>query len=296
MSEITTVNQNYSEETFVCESAFDKLRLMGRNWAVKDGQTRAVVLILHGSGEHCQRYRHMARFLNSHNIACVSFDMRGHGESEGERGFVPCLAALQADLECINEHVRKELYPNIPLVIYSHGTGSLICLGYILRRVEQIRHYQAIIISTPSLCLRKRPTSLLLFFSRAFANLDPHFRLPAEGNYSNVYTNDPEVVEAYRNDPLVHDRWPATTLSIFLELGYLLERNIVYAPCPLLIQHGSADSITPIAGVRKWIQKRVKGDVQFKEWPGNYHELHNDINKEEILTFIIHWIEEKLKI
>jgi len=234
--------------------------------------------------------------LNTHQIACVSFDWRGHGESEGERGFAPCLAALHDDLEYIIERIQTELHPDIPIVIYSHGTGSLICLGHILRRPTKPLNCQAMIISTPSLCLRRRPTSLLLFISRAFANLDPHFRLPAGGNHTNVYTNDPEVVEAYRNDPLVHDRWPATTVSIFLELGQLLERHIVYAPCPLMIQHGVDDSTTPIDGIRKWTRKRVRGDVQFKEWPGNFHELHNDINKEEILTFAVYWIEEKLKI
>jgi len=296
MSEVVTMNEIKWEEIFVCESPFDKLRLKGRNWPVIEGRTRAVVLIVHGSGEHCQRYRHVALLFNAHQIACVSFDMRGHGESQGDRGYAPRLQALHDDLECITERVRSELYPNIPLVIYSHGTGSLICLGYILQRPEQARNYEAMIISTPSLCLRRRPTSLLLFFSRAFANLDPHFRLPVEGNKKNTYSNDPIVVEAYRNDLLVHDRWPATTITIFLEIGQLLEKHIVNTPCPLLIQHGDADVITPIDGIRKWAYERVEGDVEFKEWPGNFHELHNDLNRAEILTFDVLWIREKLNI
>jgi alpha-beta hydrolase superfamily lysophospholipase len=296
MSETATVNEDRWEETFVCVSPFDKLRLIGRNWPVKGSQSRAVVLIVHGSGEHCQRYRLVARFLNVYQIACVGFDWRGHGESDGERGFTTSINALHDDLECIIERIQTQLYPGVPIVIYSHGTGSLICLGHILRRPEQSRRYQAMIISTPSLCLRRRPTLLLLFLVRAFANLDPHFLLPIYGNRVNIYTNDPEVVEAYRNDPLVHDRWPAATIAMFLELGLLLEQNIVQAPCPILIQHGAADTITPIAAVRKWIRKRVRGEVQFKEWPENYHELHNDINKEEVLTFAVRWIEEKLKI
>lgn len=296
MSETSTVDEDRNGETFVCESPFDKLYITGRRWPVRSGRTRAVVLIVHGSGEHCQRYIHMANFFNTHQIACVSFDWRGHGESEGERGFAPRLDALHDDLECVIERIQTELHPGIPIIIYSHGTGSLICLGHILRRPTKPFNCKAMIISTPSLCLRRRPTSLLLFMSRAFANLDPHFRLPVDGNYTNVYTNDPEVVEAYRNDPLVHDRWPATTVSMLLELGLLLEKNIVNAPCPLLIQHGAADSITPIRAIRKWTQKRVRGDVQFKEWPGNFHELHNDINKEEVLTFDVRWIEEKLNI
>ena len=292
----TTDEQQYAEEVFACESPFDRLRLIGRNWPVRNATARAVVLVVHGSGEHGQRYTHMARFFNVHHIVCVNFDWRGHGQSDGERGFAPCANALHDDLECIIERIETELHPGVPLVVYSHGTGSVICLAHIVRRPEAARRYHAIVISTPSLCLRKRPNRLTLFIARAFANLDPHFRLPVEGNYTNVYTNDREVVATYRNDPLVHDRWPAATTSIFLELAMLLEKNTVHTPCPLLIQHGGADQITPIAGIRKWTRDRVRGDVQLKEWPENYHELHNDMNKEEILTFVIHWLEEKLRI
>jgi alpha-beta hydrolase superfamily lysophospholipase len=296
MSEIATMNENNWEETFVCESPFDKLRLMGRNWPVKEGPTRAVVLIVHGSGEHCQRYRHVAVLFNTHHIACVSFDMRGHGESQGERGFIPRLGALHDDLECIIEYVRSELYSNIPLVIYSHGTGSLICLTHTTQRSAKPLDCHAMIISTPSLCLRKRPTFLLLFLSRTFANLDPHILLPVGGNKRNVYTNDPEVVEAYRNDPFVHDRWPAATVAIIMETALSLKKDAFHPPCPVLVQYGVDDSTTPIQWVRKWMRKKVRGNVQYKEWPGNFHELHNDMNKEEILTFAVRWIEEKLNI
>ena len=296
MTQTLVTEDECTEELFVCESSFDKLRLVGHNWPIKNGPTRAVVLVVHGSGEHGQRYTHVARFFNAHHIACVNFDCRGHGQSGGERGFTPCADALHDDLECIIARVETELYPGVPLVIYSHGTGSVICLTHIVRRPVQARRYHAIIISTPSLCLRKRPNALSLFIARAFANLDPHFRLPVEGNYTNEYTNDPKVVEAYRKDPLVHDRWPSMTVSILLELAMLLEKSTVHPPCPLLIQHGGADRTTPIVGIRKWVRKRVQGDVQMKEWLENYHELHNDTNKDEVFTFIVHWLETKLKI
>ncbi|CAF5070061.1 unnamed protein product, partial [Rotaria sp. Silwood1] len=223
-----------------------KLRLHGRHWPLTNGDCRAVVLIVHGSGEHCQRYKHVAYFCNVQQIAFVGFDLRGHGLSDGERGYTPSLDALFDDIECIIDRIHTELYPGVPLVIYAHGTGSLLCLSHIVLRPFKPFTCQAMIISTPSICLNRRPTALLLFFSRAFANLDPHFRLPVHGNTTNVYCNDNDVVQAYRNDPLVHDRWPATTVSIFMELGVLLEQNTVYVSWPLLIQHGNADIITPI--------------------------------------------------
>jgi acylglycerol lipase len=290
------VGGNAGGEVFVCYSPNDKLRLNGRNWPLTNGECRAVVLIVHGSGEHCQRYKHMAHLCNARQIAFVGFDMRGHGLSSGVRGYTPCLDALFDDIECVIDRIRTEFYPGVPLVIYTHGTGSLLCLAHIVRRPSKPLECQAMIISTPSLCLKRRPTTLLLFFSRAFANLDPHFRLPVHGNYTNVYCNDDDVVKAYRNDPLVHDRWPATTISIFMELGLLLEQNTVCASWPLLLQHGAADTITPIRGIQKWAQKRMRGDFTFKSWPEHFHELHNDLGKEEILSYAIAWIEQKLNI
>ncbi|UJR17637.1 hypothetical protein I4U23_004533 [Adineta vaga] len=289
-------NGNDNGETFIFNSPYDQLRLHGRHWSLTNNECRAVVLIIHGSGEHCQRYTHVAHFFNNRQIAVVSFDLRGHGLSDGERGYTPNLDALFDDIKCIIDRIQTELYRNTPLVIYAHGTGSLLCLSHILLRPSRPLTCQAMIISTPSICLRRRPTSLLLFFSRAFANLNPHFRLPVHGNYSNVYCNDERVVQAYRNDSLIHDRWTAATTSILLELGVLLEQNIIYAPWPLLIQHGDADTITPINGIKKWVRKRVRGDVTFRIWPGHFHELHNDLGNEEILSHMTIWIEKKLKI
>lgn len=203
------------DETFLFCSSFDQLSLSGRYWPVLEGEPRAVVLIVHGSGEHCLRYKHVARFLSENGIACVSFDLRGHGLSGGERGFVPHIDALLDDLDCAIKHIRNHIHRERPVVIYAHGTGCVIVIAHILRRSNRALDCQAMIASTPSIWLKKRPPLLAFFVARAFANLSPHFRMSVEGNYSNIYTNDPAVVDAYRKDPLVHDRWAATTVSMF---------------------------------------------------------------------------------
>ena len=185
----------------------------------------------------------------------------------------------------------------MPLVIYAHGTGCVNCIAHVLQRPEKPLDCQAIILSTPSVCLKKRPNAVMLFVSRAFSNLSPHFRLPVDGNYTNKYTNDPEIVKAYRSDPLVHDRWPARTLSLFIEVGYLLETTVLQFPVPVMIQHGADDTITPIEIIRKWATERVKAkELEFKEWPGHYHELHNDLGREDVLNYALEWIKKNLNI
>lgn len=279
-------------------SPYDRLRLRGRYWPVSPvNAPKAVILLVHGSGEHCQRYRHVAHFFNEHEIPCVAYDLRGHGLSGGERGFIPHVDALLDDLECVIEYIRKNLHYTIPLVIYTHGTGCISCVTHTLRRKERPLDCKAMIFSTPSICLKSRPTHIMFYVSRAFANLSPHFRLPVDGNYTNEYTNDSDIVKAYREDKLVHDRWPARTLCLFLETGYLLETNTLQFSVPVMIQHGTDDTITPIEIIRKWTSERVKANpLTFKEWPKHYHELHNDLGREEILNYAFDWIKKHLNI
>ncbi|CAF3753952.1 unnamed protein product [Rotaria sp. Silwood1] len=288
----------HSEIRFVLLSPYDKLRLVGRYWPVHEvNKPNAVVLFLHGSGEHCQRYRHVAHFFNKHQIPCVAYDLRGNGLSEGQRGFIPRMDAWLDDLECAIKYIRENLNFTMPLVIYAHGTGCINCLAYILQRKKSRLDCQAMILSTPSICLKERPTYLAYFGSRVVSSLIPGLRLPLNGNYTNEYTDDKEIVAAYRTDPLVHDEWLAQTVCLFLKLGHLLETTEIQFPVPVMIQHGADDNITPIKLIQKWVQERVKGnDVTFKDWPGHNHEIHNDMRRENVFNHALEWIEKRFKI
>ncbi|CAF2908367.1 unnamed protein product [Rotaria sp. Silwood2] len=205
--------------------------------------------------------------------------------------------ALLDDLEYVIKYIRKELHFIIPLVIYAHGTGCISCLAHILQRPKSRLDCQAMILSTPSICLKERPTAFKFLASRVVSSLAPSFRLSVSGNYTNEYTTDKETVEAYRNDPLVHDEWPAQTVWLFLKLGKLLETTVVQFTVPVMIQHGADDNITPIETIQKWVQERVKGDdVMLKKWPGHNHELHNDIDREDVFNHILEWIEKRFNI
>ncbi|CAF1671147.1 unnamed protein product [Rotaria magnacalcarata] len=111
----------------------------------------------------------------------------------------------------------------------------------------------------------------------------------------NVYTNDEAMVTAYRTDPLVHDRWPARSLCVFLELGHLLETTPVQFSVPVLVQHGKDDTVTPFETIKKWKEERVKGDdVELKIWPDHMHELHNDVGRINVLNYALEWILKHL--
>lgn len=285
-----------NEKTFNTKSLFkeDKLPLFGRYWPCK-AKARAVILFVHGSGEHGERYRHVARFFNYHNFHCVSFDWRGHGRSDGERGFCPHLDAFFDDLNSIIKYIRETLEYKQKLVLYAHGTGCNICIADLFNPTPKIAKYDYIILSTPSICLKTRPHRIYFIGVRSLAKMAPHFRMPFEGNFANEYSNDPVIVEKYRQDPLVHDRWPARTICMFIEVGYVAEKNSVTFRTPVLIQHGEKDQYTPINTLEKWYTERTRGDdKEFKKWPHGMHELHNDKERVDVLNFVLEWLEKRL--
>ena len=285
-----------NEKEFQLESTHDRLRLSGRYWPVPNGECQAVVLIFHGSGEHGQRYRHVAKFFNQHQLTCVTFDTRGHGKSDGERGFVPHISASFEDLESVINYIHEKLHLLKPLVLYTHGTGGAIAIAHVLRQTARPLKCEFLILSTPSICLKTRPTRLLYVVTRAFSNLSPHLRLPIAGNDKNDYCDDEAIMDAYRKDKLVHDRWPARTVSLYLEIGYLLETNTVEFPMPVLLQHAKDDELTPAAFIEKWFTERVKSNKKtLKMWPTTSHELHHDLKRKEVLQFACDWILEGLK-
>ena len=90
-----------------------------------------------------------------------------------------------------------------------------------------------------------------------------------------------------------HDRWPSKTLCLFLEIGHLFETNTLQFSVPLMLQHGTDDKITPIEMIRRWTEERVKANpLTFKEWLGHYHEIHNDLDREEVFNHLLDLIKK----
>ena len=113
-----------SSETYL--PAFDGLQLFFRHW-LPENRVVSCVCLVHGLGEHSQRYSHMADFMNSQAIAVLGFDLRGHGRSQGQRGHAPSLDALMADIQLLIEQ-STGLFPDLPCFLYGHSLGGLLVL------------------------------------------------------------------------------------------------------------------------------------------------------------------------
>ena len=107
-------------------------------------------------------------------------------------------------------------------------------------------------------------------------------------------SRNPAVVEAYVNDPLVHNLIQPNLFFGVEENGLRASRHIYKINIPMLVMHGSADKITSVKQTRSFVQNAGQLTT-YKEWPGCSHELHNDLQADEVFSYLTEWLNRQVK-
>lgn len=250
---------------------------------------RAVVCIIHGLGEHGGRYEHLARFFQENEIACFTYDRLGYGHSDGRRGdvehFGHYLDSIGQLLQTAREH-----YPELPIFPYGHSVGGALLLTYLKQREADIA---GAIISAPYIRLAFPPPPIKIALGKAMRKIWPTFTQEAPLELNDL-SRDPSIAPAYAADPLTHKRLSARTGIDLLELSEDLQQHGGHLKYPMLFTHGDRDKITHHDGTRDYVARHDGPDLQFKSWPGLYHELHNEPEKEEVFEFVLNWLWQRL--
>jgi acylglycerol lipase len=253
---------------------------------VKD--PKALLVLIHGMGEHAGRYSHVADFFAKQEFAVLRMDLRGHGKSEGKRGHTPSYDHLMNDLNDICQKAR-ELYTELPVVFYGHSMGGNLVLNFMIRKKPQIA---MAIVTAPYLKLAFEPPSWKVALGKLSAGIMPTLT-QVTGLETAALSRDPEVVAAYEKDALVHDR---ITSAFFVNVHFAGPYAIQHAKeisVPTLVIHGTSDRLTSHKGSEELSQRSAKNvEVRFLE--GWYHELHNEPEKEQVLKSISDWMNSKL--
>lgn len=262
------------------------MHLHALHWAV--AQPRAVILLIHGQGEHIGRYEHLGRWFNAKDIAVVGYDQQGYGHSEGRRGHAKNLDVLLNDVGQALEETRR-LYPGLPLFLYGHSMGGNIVLNFLFRRRPAVT---GVIATGPWVRLAFEAPAVKIVAGKLLRHILPNLRLP-NGLAVHFLSHDPDVVAAYQRDPQVHNLLSAGAGIALLEGANWLDRYAGNTPVPLLLMHGGGDKITSAAATRE-LAARLSGDVTHHEWADLYHEIHNEPGKEAVFAFTLAWMEKIL--
>ncbi len=266
----------------------DELQLYAQDWQ-PETEPKGVVCLVHGLGEHSGRYGHLAAFLNQAGYALLAFDLRGHGKSEGRRGYTPGYEALMDDIAHLLEEAT-ERYPDRPRFLYGHSLGGNLVINYALRRRPNLA---GVIATGPLLRTAFEPPAWKLSLARIMRSLWPTLSLSNELD-RQALSRDPEVVRAYNDDPLVHDQLTPRLTVDMLQAGLWALEHAAEFPLPLLLMHGGADRITSAQASREFAAQAGER-CTLKIWDGFYHEIHNEPEQGEVFGYLLEWLNGGLR-
>jgi acylglycerol lipase len=268
--------------------SFDGLDFYERRWE-PDCPARTHVVLIHGYGEHCSRYAHVAQAFNQAGIVVHSYDQRGFGRSPGKRAYVRDFEVLLRDLDTYLDHVRPRLQ-GVPWFFMGHSMGGLVLASYAETRKVEAR---GLIFSSLFLALPDDVPRILVSLANVLGRLAPW--LPLGGVDNSRLSRDPQVVEAANRDPLSYHGMVAARTGAEFNVAIARARaNCGAITAPVFVLHGSDDRIVPNAGSRLLYERYGSKDKTFKLYEGSYHEVWNDLDKETLFADIIHWITARL--
>lgn len=269
------------------ESSFtsrDGLPLFRRSWR-PERATRALVLV-HGFGEHSGRYEEVAAWFAARGCAVHAFDLRGHGRSGGIRTHVDGFADYLMDLATLHALVRGE-HVDLPITLVGHSMGGLIALAYLAERPGAL---SSAVISAPALMPDRAASRSRRLLARGLQKIAPRLAL-ASGLDPTGLSRDEDVVRRYVNDPLVVRTMTVGLGAALLAAAPALRARVREIDIPVLLLHGQADPICPVAGSEEFAKGLAAAGSALRVYPELRHEIFNEPERQRVFADAWEWLE-----
>jgi alpha-beta hydrolase superfamily lysophospholipase len=276
---------NRTERTF---DGVGGVRIVYDVWT-PDTAPRAVVVLSHGLGEYARRYDHVAQRFGEAGLVTYALDHRGHGRSGGKRMLARDISEYTADFDTLVGIATRE-HHGLKCVVLGHSMGGGIVFAY---GVERPDNYDMMVLSAPAVAAQELVSPPIVLAAKVLGVLVPG--LPVQELDVDAISRDPAVVAAYNADPLVyHGKVPAGVGRALLQVGETMPRRAPALTAPLLVVHGADDRLIPVAGSRRLVECVGSTDVELKVYPGLYHEVFNEPERDQVLGDVVSWIVNRL--
>ena len=249
---------------------------------------KGTVLLIHGLGEHCQRYDKLASHLNEAGYSLSSMDLPCHGQSSGTRGHIDSFDVFTDAALGLYERVKKS-QTNTPLFILGHSMGGLIVTRLLQTHQDK---FQGALLSGAAIESPQEPpawqVSVITLISKIFPKLGA-LQLDASG-----ISRDPAVVEKYMADPLV-DKGKLSAkflVEMFKTMGEA-KNQASKISLPILIMHGGSDPMTAPSGSQYLYQNIASSDKTLRVYDGLMHEIFNEPEAVDIYKEVVSWLDKR---
>ena len=269
----------YKEESL---ESVGGLRIFTRSWR-PESPPRGVIILVHGFNSHSGYYLWAADQLLATGLAVYALDLRGRGKSDGERYYIDKFAEYQSDVDALVKLARSR-EPGLPMFMLGHSAGGVIACNYVL---DHQADFAGLVCE--SFAYQVPAPDFALSVLKGLSHLAPHahvLKLKKED-----FSRDPKVVQALLDDPLLaNEVQPTKTVAEMVRADERLKRDFKLFTLPLLIIHGTKDTVTRPEGSSEFQANAGSKDKTLKLYEGYFHDPLNDIGKEAVMADIRSWL------
>lgn len=264
-------------------------KLFVQSWSEANSQPRGTILITHGISEHSLCYDHVARALAQKGWRVFGWDLQGHGQSQGKRGYIDDFNSFSRDqkrLITVLQSDEKDSSRNFHMI--GHSMGGLITLQTLLAKDRPL--IRSAVLSNPALGIAMPVPKIKDLASVWLKNIWPSFTLNNEIRYE-LLSRDPQMIEVYSKDPLRHNKVSAPLYLGMKEAMESVQQNIHNLQVPVFFQISGQDHLVdPQASLDAF--KKIQCSKELKVYEESFHEIYNDLNKQEGIDDVIHYLGE----
>jgi lysophospholipase len=246
---------------------------------VPTGTPKGVVVITHGYAEHCGRYREVAHVIVKAGWAVLTYDVRGHGQSPGERGYIERFDTYLNDLAAMQAAARGLVAEGAPMILLGHSHGSLITLRALAG--SQPPAIKAAIVSSPFLALKLAVPGYKKVLARVASRIAPKLAQPNALRVEDLTSDKAKQAERLA-DTLCFDvatsRW--FTEASAAQDYVLANAGRISVPTTWLV--GADDPIADPARSRT-VADKVPG-ASYHDLTGMKHEVFNEVERGKVFA------------
>ena len=273
----------FPEENWMQFITKDGLQLHTYRYPCKS--PRSVLVTLHGLNSYSQPTGVIAKELAASNCEVLAFDFRGHGKSQGIRGFIKAISDLVEDTLDFLVEVEK-LYPGLPLFLMGGSLGAAVVTQVSIRIPKKV---SGIILINPALGINSRlegcvrsVSSCLAYFCPTY----PIYRSDLNRTSRNTHLHEYISENQFYYNGRIRIGTSAAALNAMKELRKC-KKNVTNSV--LLIQ-GSEDKVTNVDKVMNFMKKITVEDKTLLMYPGRPHSIVFEDAVFEIAAKIVDWV------
>ena len=257
-----------------------------RSWQ-PSGVARAVVVLCHGFNSHSGYYVRTGEALAARGFAAYALDLHGRGRSDGERFYVESISEYVQDVAMVVS-LAKSRHAGLPTFLLGHSAGGVVSCIYTLENQDELAGFIC-----ESFAFQVSAPDFAIAALKGLSHLAPHAHVLKLHNED--FSRDPAVVSAMNLDPLIaNETQPTRTIAELARADERLGHDFPQITLPILILHGTADKATKPSGSQTFYDTAGSKDKTLKFYEGHYHDLLNDVGREEVLGDVVQWMEARV--